>query len=35
VRPGALLVVVGDAPAAERALSGLCPIEVVPLERFV
>ncbi|HUJ27962.1 MAG TPA: pitrilysin family protein [Myxococcales bacterium] len=33
-RDGALLVVVGEADAAQRALSGLCPIEVKHLEEF-
>ena len=33
-RPGALLVVVGDADVAQRALNGLCPIEVKHLEEF-
>ena len=33
-RPGARLIVVGDAEVAEKALAGLCPIEVRQLEEF-
>lgn len=33
-RPGAQLVVVGEAEVARRALGGLCPVEVRQLEEF-
>jgi zinc protease len=33
-RPGALMVVVGEADVAQRALNGLCPIEIRHLEEF-
>ena len=33
-RPGARLVIVGDAEVAQRALEGLCPVEVRQLEEF-
>ena len=33
-RPGAQLIVVGEAEVARRALNGLCPVEVRQLEEF-
>ena len=33
-RPGALLVVVGEAEVARRALAGLCPVELRQLDEF-
>jgi zinc protease len=33
-REGALLIVVGEAEAARKALAGLCPVEVRQLEEF-
>jgi hypothetical protein len=33
-RPGAQLIVVGEADAARRALNGLCPVEIKQLEEF-
>ena len=33
-RPGAQLIVVGEADMARRGLDGLCPVEVRQLEEF-
>ncbi len=33
-REGALLIVVGEADAARKALNGLCPLDVRQLEEF-
>ncbi|HEY2028791.1 MAG TPA: pitrilysin family protein [Myxococcales bacterium] len=33
-RDGALIIVVGDGETAQRALEGLCPVEVRPLDEF-
>jgi zinc protease len=33
-RPGAQIILVGDAEVAQQALAGLCAVEVVPLEQF-